>query len=236
MTQLTDSLSLIQSKVKLAADRVGRDPREIIVVAVTKTVGIETLQSLAELGWTNIGENRVNNALNKNQAVPGNKFTWHLIGRLQHNKASKAARLFDFIHSLSSIPLAQQLQIEGLKINKTIRALIQVNTSGEASKNGIKPEELNDFYRIVSQISSAPKKTGLLISGLMTMAPATENPAVVRPYFRQLRELNNQLKHDFAGNDKADELKYLSMGMSQDFEVAIEEGANMLRIGTAIFG
>ncbi|MBI5778554.1 MAG: YggS family pyridoxal phosphate-dependent enzyme [Planctomycetes bacterium] len=233
---LRKSLDKIRLRIKSAAERAGRNPDEIVVVAVTKTVGIETLKSLATLGWKDIGENRVTAAFDKAKGLPNTKFTWHMIGHLQGNKAKKAVGIFDYIHSLDSITLAEELQAEALKINKSVRVLIQVNVSGEATKGGIKPAESADFYQKVKEIISPTQNTGLIISGLMTMAPITDNPEAVRPYFRQLRELRDKLKSDFVDDAASEELKYLSMGMSQDFEVAIEEGANMLRIGTAIFG
>jgi len=233
---LRKSLDKIQLRIKSAAERAGRDPDEIVVIAVTKTVGIETLKSLVALGWKDVGENRVNAVLEKTKVLPNNKFTWHMIGHLQGNKAKRAVGLFDYIHSLDSITLAEELQAEALKISKAVRVLIQVNVSGEATKSGIKPEELTDFYRKVKGIVSPSTNSGLIITGLMTMAPITDNPETVRPYFGQLRELRDKLKSDFIDEAASEELKYLSMGMSQDFEVAVEEGANMLRIGTAIFG
>jgi len=233
---LRKSLDKIQLRIKSAAERSGRNSNEIVVVAVTKTVNTETLKILSDLNWKDIGENRVNDALDKAQVLPDNKFVWHMIGRLQSNKAKKAVGLFDYIHSLDSIRLAEELQKEALKINKTIRVLIQVNISNEASKGGITPDELTNFYQKIKGIVLSSIESGLIISGLMTMAPITDNPETVRPYFRKLRELRDKLKSDFIGNNNPEELKYLSMGMSQDFEVAIEEGANVLRIGTAIFG
>ena len=234
--QLKESLDNIKSRVKSAAGRAGRSPDEIVVVAVTKTVDVDTLKALADLSWPDIGENRVADALDKARALSDNPFIWHMIGRLQSNKVKKVIGLFDYIHSLDSISLAEELQAEALKINKTVRVLIQVNVSAEATKAGIKPEEVTDFYRRAKDVIR-PGAAGLIISGLMTMAPIVlpgrEND--VRPYFRKLRELRDKLKSDFVGNDNPEELKYLSMGMSQDFEVAVEEGANMLRIGTAIF-
>ena len=160
-----------------------------------------------------------------------------MIGHLQSNKVKKAAGLFDYIHSLDNIRLAEELQAEALKLHKVIRVLIQVNVSNEATKSGIKPEELPLFYKTLTGIVSGSTGSGLIITGLMTMAPVIPpgQEAQVRPYFRKLRELRDKLKSDFIGNDNPEELKYLSMGMSQDFEVAVEEGANMLRIGTAIF-
>ena len=250
--QLKESLDNIKSRINNAAQKVGRNPDEIVVVAVTKTVGIETLKTLADLSWPDIGENRVVDALDKARSIPNNRFIWHMIGHLQSNKAKKAVGLFDYIHSLDSIHLAGELQAEALKTNKTVRVLIQVNVSNEASKAGINPEELTDFYKKVKEVAPSSGKAGLIISGLMTMAPITDHPESVRPYFagvqppaeprgharsvfRKLRELRDKLKNDFIGNNNPEELKYLSMGMSQDFEVAVEEGANMLRIGTAIF-
>ena len=244
---LRKSLDKIRFRIKSAAERSfhfsgshaslnsSQNPDQIIVVAVTKTIGIETLRTLSGLGWPDIGENRVTDAFDKYRALPDNKFTWHMIGHLQSNKVKKAVELFDFIHSLDSITLAEELRKEVLKINKTVRVLIQVNVSNEATKSGIKPGELTDFYRKARKIISSSAEAGLIISGLMTMAPLTDDPETVRPYFRKLRELRDKLKNDFIGNNNSEELKYLSMGMSQDFEVALEEGANMLRIGTAIF-
>lgn len=260
--KLKESLDSIKLRVRSAAERTGRNLDEIVVVAVTKTVDVDTLKALADLSWPDIGENRVADALDKARALSDNKFgphpagrdgsrsrssgfIWHMIGRLQSNKARKAVGLFDYIHSLDSISLAEELQAEALKINKTVRVLIQVNVSAEATKAGIRPEELTDFYRRAKDVirpaaAGLTRQTvpvGLIISGLMTMAPIVppgrEND--VRPYFRKLRELRDKLKSDFVDDAASEELKYLSMGMSQDFEVAVEEGANMLRIGTAIF-
>lgn len=233
---LIKSLDKIRLRIKSAAERSKQNPDEIVVIAVTKTVGIETVQALAGLGWPDIGENRVADALDKSRAIPNNRFIWHMIGHLQSNKVKKAVGLFDYIHSLDSISLARELQTEALRIKKTVRVLIQVNVSNEASKSGINPGELTDFYRQAKDVVSSSGKSGLIISGLMTMAPIADNPETVRPYFRELRELRDKLKSDFIDDAASEELKYLSMGMSQDFEVAVEEGANMLRIGTAIFG
>jgi pyridoxal phosphate enzyme (YggS family) len=235
--QLKESLDSIKLRIRSAAERSGQNLDEIVVVAVTKTVGAETLKALADLGWPDIGENRVADAIDKARTIPHNRFIWHMIGHLQSNKVKKAVGLFDYIHSLDSIPLTEELQAEALRINKAVRVLIQVNVSNEATKSGIKPEELTDFYRRAKDTVSSSAESGLIISGLMTMAPIVppgrEND--VRPYFRKLRELRDKLKSDFVDDAASEELKYLSMGMSQDFEVAIEEGANMLRIGTAIF-
>ncbi|MEW6025726.1 MAG: YggS family pyridoxal phosphate-dependent enzyme [Planctomycetota bacterium] len=239
-SKLKESIENIKSRVKSAAQRAGRNPDDITIVAVTKTVGAETLKVLSELGWKDIGENRVQDTLDKAKSLGTETgFAWHMIGHLQTNKAKKAVGLFDWIHSLDSLHLAEELQKEAVKANKTLRVLIEVNVSTEASKGGIRPEELTDFYRKVKAAlrpgGTSERRAGLVISGLMTMAPLSGDPEASRPWFRKLRELRDKLKSDFIDAGGSEELKYLSMGMSQDFEVAAEEGANILRIGTAIF-
>ena len=234
--KLEESLKNIQARIKSAAERSGRNPDDITIVVVTKTVGLDALKALSELGWKDIGENRVQDALNKAKVLTGNQFTWHMIGHLQTNKVKRAIGLFDYIHSLDSIRLAEEIHKEAQKINKIVKVLIEVNVSAEASKSGIKPEEVADFYKKVKEIVSQGLQGGMIIAGLMTMAPITDNPETVRPYFRRLKELLDELRNNSINNSgHPEELKYLSMGMSQDFEVAVEEGANIVRIGSAIF-
>jgi len=245
--KLKESSGNIKLRVKAAAQRAGRNADDIKIVAVTKQVGLETIKILSDLNWEDIGENRVNDALEKSASLPGNLFTWHMIGHLQTNKVKKAVSLFEYIHSLDNLYLAEIIQKEAEKAGKFIKVLIQVNVSGEATKQGIKPVELIDFYKEVRQITirnsqfvqpnelDECKKRGMKVVGLMTMAPLTDNPEETRPYFRRLKELLDELKSAFTNSDNADDLKYLSMGMSRDFEIAVEEGANLLRVGSAIF-
>jgi pyridoxal phosphate enzyme (YggS family) len=231
---LKESLANIQRRVKLAADQSHRDSGGIRIVAITKNVDAKIVGLLSDIDWRDIGENRVPDGAAKAQQLPGNRFTWHMVGHLQTNKVRKAVAVFEYIHSLDSLHLAREIQQEAERVQRFIQALIQVNVSGELTKGGIKPEELLDFYRELKKIAIRDKPGGLIISGLMTMAPITDNPATTRPYFRKLRELLDELK-SHSPETAAEDLKYLSMGMSQDFEVAVAEGANMLRIGTAIF-
>jgi PLP dependent protein len=242
--KLQESLGNIELRVKTAAERVGRNADGIKIIVVTKQVGLEEIKILSDLKWKDIGENRVNNAINKNIALPGNIFSWHMIGHLQTNKVKKAVTLFGYIHSVDSLRLAEVIHEEAEKISKFINVLIQVNVSGEATKQGINPEELFDFYKKLRQItienyqsvqSGEIKKGGIKIIGLMTIAPFTGNPEEARPHFRKLKELLKDLKNKFGESDDANELNYLSMGMSRDFEVAVEEGANLIRVGSAIF-
>jgi pyridoxal phosphate enzyme (YggS family) len=218
-----DNLKKIWERITKAALRVGRNPEEIELVAVTKTVPQEKIQQALEAGVGILGENRVQEALQKQPLFPA-ETKWHLIGHLQRNKVRNVVGRFDLIHSLDSFPLALEINKQSLKQGRTIDTLIQVNVAGEASKFGIKPEELERF---VTQVLELP---GVKIKGLMTIAPYTPNPETVRPVFRRLKELNDQLSRMGVS------AKYLSMGMSNDFEVAIEEGANLVRIGSSIFG
>jgi len=232
---LKESLDSIGNRVKAAAARTGRNPADVTIVAITKQVDWQTIGKLNELNWRDIGENRVTDALDKARLLPGNRFTWHMVGHLQTNKVKKALALFDFIHSLASLNLAEAIQKEADKAGKKIKTLIEVNVSGEASKSGIRPEDLLDFYNKSKAMITGDSAGKMVISGLMTMAPIADNPESVRPYFRRLKELMDELRNNIKEEDASENLKYLSMGMSQDFEVAVEEGANMVRIGTAIF-
>lgn len=218
----------VKERIAAAARRSGRDPAEVKVVAVTKTVPVETIRAAVALGLCDLGENRVQEALAK-QAVLGREgLRWHLIGTLQTNKARKAVESFDLIHSLDRWELAEVLARAAERLGRKVSVLIQVNVSGEATKHGIRPEELFPFLTRLLRLGDF-----LLPSGLMTMAPLVEDPEATRPVFRRLGELFLAARKEFALGAG---WQWLSMGMSQDFEVAIEEGANLVRIGTAIFG
>lgn len=156
-----------------------------------------------------------------------NDIEWHLVGHLQTNKAKYAVGLFDLIHSVDSVKLAKEIDRRSLQFNKITNILVEVNVSGEETKYGIKPEEVELFLREISGFS------GIRVKGLMTIAPIAKNQEEVRPYFRKLRELSEQINNINIKNIK---MEYLSMGMTDDFEVAIEEGSNMVRIGRGIFG
>ncbi len=222
-----ENLSNIIKRIKKAAKTAQRDPEEIRLVCVTKGIDPFRVNEAVIGGITDIGENRVQEALTKKpQVMPGVK--WHLIGHLQTNKVKDALTLFNLIHSVDSVKLANKIDKEAKLLNKTIDILIQVNISGEESKFGVKPEELEML------LNEASKLENIKVSGLMTITPLSDDPETVRPHLKKLKELFDNIKNNM--NLPNVEMKYLSMGMSQDFEVAIEEGANILRIGTAIFG
>ena len=218
---LSQNLEIIRSRIDQACARVNRDPKSVKLIAVTKSVDDATVKQLIELGLNSFGENRVQLAKRRSEAFP--QSDWHLIGTLQTNKV-KYCRNFSLIHSLDRVKLAEELNKYAVRWDKQVDVLIQVNISNEASKHGLKPNEVIEFAKLVTE-----EYTSLNICGLMGMAPFVET-AAVRPYFRALAQLHEQLKREV--KEDAD---ILSMGMSNDFEVAIEEGATMVRIGSALF-
>ncbi|GAB6183444.1 YggS family pyridoxal phosphate-dependent enzyme [Thermodesulfovibrio hydrogeniphilus] len=193
-------------------------------MAVSKSQPIEKIIEAADLGLRIFGENRVQEAKSKIEKIRDFDIEWHLIGHLQTNKVKEAVKLFTVIHSLDSDRLALAINKEAEKINKTQRVLIQVKLSEEETKYGVKEEEVEKLCELCLNLKN------LQVEGLMTIPPYFENPEDVRPYFRKLREIRDSL------SQKYPLIKELSMGMSHDFEVAVEEGATMVRIGTAIFG
>lgn len=223
---IRENLERIREKIRVKSELVGRDPQEITLVAVTKTVEADRIEEAIAAGVNIIGESRVQEAKEKYGKVES-KIIWHLVGHLQRNKAKDAVKIFDLIHSVDSTKLAKEIDKQAKKVGKIQKILVEVNASGEESKYGLSPEEVITFLK---EVSGFPN---IKVEGLMTMAPFYENPEDCRPYFRKLRELREEIK---AENIKDVEMVYLSMGMSSDFEVAIEEGSNMVRIGRAIFG
>lgn len=226
MEIIKNNLEIINEKIKKAALKVERNPEEIKLVAVTKTATIEQIEEAIKAGVKIIGENKVQEAKEKYQIITAD-IEWHLVGHLQTNKVKYAVEIFDCIHSVDSIKLAEEIDKRSLQFGKTTNVLVEVNVSGEETKYGIKPEEVVLFLKNISEF------TGIRVRGLMTIAPIVEDKEEVRPYFRRLRELSKEIKSKNIKNVKMD---YLSMGMSEDFEIAIEEGANMVRIGRGIFG
>ena len=213
-----------------AAKRAGRDPGEIALMAVTKTHPPERIREAYEAGLRLFGENRVQEFSGKANALADlSEANWHMIGHLQTNKTSKAAELFSAIDSVDSLRVAEKLDAAARVLNKKIQVLIEVNVGGEAAKSGVPPdsEELEDLMK------AAPRLEALAFRGLMTVPPHTEDPEGARPFFRELRALRDQIT---ARKLTAISTDLLSMGMSHDFEVAIEEGSTCIRIGTAIFG
>ncbi len=226
MNQISRNLQEIQQRLHEAAQRAGLDPAAVRLVAVTKTVGLNRLQEAVAAGHTLFGENYVQEARAKIAAL-GPGLAWHFIGHLQSNKARAAVDLFDLIHSVDRLRLAQALDQAASRLGKVQNILLQVNLAGEASKSGAAPE---DVQNLLSNISKMPN---LKVLGLMTMPPWFPDPEEARPYFRALRELRDRLRrlHLVEGD-----LGELSMGMTGDFEAAVAEGATLVRIGTAIFG
>ena len=218
---LKDNLALIGEDKKAVSRNAA--PENIILVAVTKTVAPRVMNEAWELGINNFGENRVQDALPKIGLLPSN-INWHFIGHLQTNKVRQVLPVFKLIHSLDSIKLAGAIQKEAEKNNTVANVLLQVNIGGEKSKYGFFWEEVQDALVELTKLHH------LKVLGLMGIAPFVEDPEEVRPYFRRLYSLFREI------NLPGIEMKYLSMGMSNDFEVALEEGANMIRVGTSLFG
>ncbi|HRS82831.1 MAG TPA: YggS family pyridoxal phosphate-dependent enzyme [Smithellaceae bacterium] len=216
----------IRQRIAAAAARAHRDPAGIRMMAVSKTVEPERIQRALDAGITLLGENYVQEAREKIPAV-GRGAEWHMIGHLQTNKAKYVVHLFDWIHSVDRLELAQELDKRAFQHNRRLNVLVEVNVSGEASKNGIEPSGVPELVR---RISALPHLT---IRGLMTMPPYSDNPEHSRPYFQALRGLRDEIHAAAIPNVRMDEL---SMGMTDDFEVAVEEGATIIRVGRAIFG
>jgi hypothetical protein len=227
---IPDNVARVREQIDAAARRARRAPEEIALMAVTKTLTPERIQEGYVAGIRLFGENRVQEFAGKSGAVrdlPGAE--WHMIGHLQTNKASKAAELFFGIDSVDSLRLAERLNSATEKLGKKLTVLIEVNVGGEEAKSGLYPES-DELDQI---LLAAPRLSWLDFRGLMTVPPFTEDPEKARPYFRRLRELRNQIA---ARGLPLVSMDALSMGMSHDFEVAIEEGSTCVRIGTAIFG
>lgn len=228
---LIENASNILKRISHAAMRAGRSPDEVKLIAVTKTVGIETIKDAIDAGLRIFGENRVQEARDKisdlKSQISNSRIEWHLIGHLQKNKAKYAVQLFDLIHTVDSVELAEELNKQAEKIGKIQRVLVQVKLSEEETKHGVSEDEL------ILLLEKIKKLKNLKLEGLMTMPPFFEDHEKVRPYFKKLREIRDNI-NSLCITHYA--LRELSMGMSNDFEVAIEEGATMVRIGTAIFG
>ncbi len=216
----------VQASVAEAAQRCGRQPETVTIVCAAKTKGPEAVQAALAAGAADIGENYVQEAQQKITQVSA-PARWHLIGHLQRNKARDAVRLFTLIHSLDSVPLAQELHRQGEKHHITVRTLIEVNVGGEATKSGIAPEQVGSLLEAVTTLAR------VRVEGFMTVPPPGSTAEDARPYFRALAALRERYARFCATNV---ELKELSMGMTDDYSVAIEEGATIVRIGRAIFG
>ena len=225
MRELGEILEEVRGKIAAAAKRSGRSPDGVEIVAVTKTHGADVVKEAWDAGLAIVGENKVQEAAWKKPASVSGP-SWHLIGHLQGNKVRHALNLFDFIHSVDTVKLADRIETIAESIGASPHILLEVNVSGEKSKSGMKPEDVRSAVEHI--VSECPRVT---LEGLMTMAPFSENPEDARPYFRRLRELRDGLEQTLGVG-----LPRLSMGMSGDYEVAVEEGATWVRLGTVLFG
>lgn len=225
---LRDRLKTLRDRIEACARRCDRSPDDIILVAITKTHPVAVLRNAIELGIKDLGENRVQEAEPKITELGREAARWHLVGHLQANKARRAVKLFDMIHSLDSMALANRLErICGEEGRTLLPVLIQVDLAGEGTKSGVAENELAALARTIANSQH------LQLRGLMTLPPFLAEVERVRPYFRRLRELRDQ----FQAQGHFGELQgALSMGMTHDFEIAIQEGATMVRVGTALFG
>ena len=234
MSTVKENLLRVLERIEKAARKAGRDPKEIKLVAVSKTVEVARIKEAIEAGVTILGENYVQEAQKKIEEIgkpactdrfgEGRPVSWHFIGHLQSNKAKYAVRLFDMVHSLDSIPLAEELNRRTEQAGQVMKVMIEVNLSKEATKFGTDEEQLLNLARRIQDLKH------LSLEGLMTMPPYFDSPEMSRPYYVALREFKEKMTSEGVA------LQELSMGMSNDFEVAIEEGATFVRVGTAIFG
>lgn len=221
---IAENLAAIQTRVVRASERVGRSPDDVLLLAVSKGQSAEAVEAASRAGLTTFGESKVQEAKHKIPLCAG-ALTWHMIGHLQSNKCRDAVQLFAMIHSVDSLHLAEEISRRCESAGRTMPVLLEVNVAGESSKFGYPPTRLLDE---LAAINALPR---IEIHGLMTIAPYTTMAGKVRPYFQQLRELKQRCEDRLGAP-----LPHLSMGMSGDFETAIEEGATMIRVGTALFG
>jgi pyridoxal phosphate enzyme (YggS family) len=220
-------LADVRDRIARAAGRAGRDPSSVRLVAISKTFTADHIRAAADCGQVDFGENKVQEALPKMERTGDLPLRWHLVGHLQSNKARKAASVFDVVHSVDSAALAARLDEAAGASTRRLDWLIQVDLAGEATKHGASAAD------VVTLCEHAANLANARLAGLMILPPAVDNPVQARPYFRALRELRDELAARGADQRM---LGQLSMGMSHDFEVAVEEGATMVRVGTAIFG
>jgi pyridoxal phosphate enzyme (YggS family) len=222
---IRENLAVIRNRIDNALIASGRKPGEVTLIGVSKTIDSDTVKQAVNYGLQNFGENRVQELQGKFNLVENVK--WHMIGRLQRNKVKYIIDKVAMIHSLDRLSLAREINRQAEKINRSVPVLVQVNPANEESKAGLPYEEVIPFIETIYNLKN------IKVMGLMLIAPLAEDPETVRPYFTMMKQLFDGIKQD---NYPHIEMKYLSMGMSNDFEIAIEEGSNMVRIGTGIFG
>jgi hypothetical protein len=224
MPTVAENIQALHDRIAQAAGRASRDANDVLLLAITKTFPAEVVREAYDAGLRHFGENRVQEAKAKIPQLPGN-IHWHLVGHLQSNKARDAVEFFEMIHAVDSLKLAAELEKWADRASKRIPVLLEVNVAGESSKFGLKPELL---VETATQVAAFRR---LELQGLMTVPPFLKEVEQVRPFFRKLRELRTEVEQALGVS-----LPHLSMGMSHDFEIAIEEGATIVRVGTAIFG
>jgi len=222
---LRDNISRIKARIASVCAENKLKPEDVILVCVTKNRSLDEIKEAISCGITDIGENRVQEALSKYNQLSAVR--WHLVGHLQTNKVKDAVRIFDFIHSVDSLRLAQEIDKQAGRIHKIQDILLEVKTSSEATKFGVKPDEVIGVIKEIAGLKN------INLRGLMTIAPVVVKPEDARPYFRQLRQLRDEMSAFGFWNLG---FGILSMGMTDDFEIALAEGANMIRLGRAIFG
>ncbi|MDP8263374.1 MAG: YggS family pyridoxal phosphate-dependent enzyme [Candidatus Ancaeobacter aquaticus] len=219
------NVTLIKRNIDEACRVSGRSTREVTLMGVTKTVDVDAIREIISCGIKDIGESKIQDATRKHSHI-SQEVNWHLIGHLQTNKVKHAVQIFDYIHSVDSVKLARVISLRAEEIGKTIKIFVEVNVSGEETRYGFSHED------VAPAIEEMLLMNNIQVVGLMTMAPFTDDPECARPYFKQLRELKESIN---AKNSVDKELSELSMGMSNDYPVAIEEGATVVRVGTALF-
>ncbi len=225
--EILENLPDVKTRIANACARVGRDPESVLLIGAAKTVAAETVRKYLQAGLRAVGENYVQEGAGKIEILGRGSAQWHCIGALQSNKAREVVSYFDWVHSIDRAKIARALQRAAENEGRTLNALLQVNVGGESSKAGCAPQEIFALYESCRELPN------LQVRGLMCLPPPRENSEEKRADFRQLRELRDGLREKFAAASTCSEL---SMGMSGDFEIAVEEGATMVRVGTALFG
>lgn len=226
MEIIENNISNVLSSIKEACKKSNRNPNDVKLIAVTKTIDVERINAVLKTGIGDIGENKVQEIMEKYDKIEYNP-KWHLIGHLQTNKVKYIIDKVDLIHSLDSLRLAEEINKRAKKINRIMDVLIQINIADDDAKFGIEYNDINEFIKEIASFDN------IRVQGLMSIVPYASNPEEVRPYFRKMKEIFDGLKDS---NYENVDMNYLSMGMTNDYVVAIEEGSNMVRVGTGIFG
>ncbi|MGE0268978.1 MAG: YggS family pyridoxal phosphate-dependent enzyme [Candidatus Omnitrophota bacterium] len=226
---IKDNIEKIKNKISSVCSSIGRNPADIILIGISKYADSSQMNEAVAAGLTHIGENRVQDAKEKFSELMGAAaIVKHMVGHLQTNKVKAAVEIFDIIQSVDSLKLALEIQKQAERLNKKMVVLVQVNMSREVQKSGMAPEDIDQFLKSVRGLEN------IYIQGLMTIGPLTEDRIVVRECFREFKGIFDRIKDQYPADHRL-QMKYLSMGMSGDFETALEEGANMIRVGRAIF-